>query len=72
MVKYLPQILFFKIKKMDNADQKILKDKLRDLLENSMQRLEEKFPNDFEKIDVLKNSLYDSMAYSKIYYYKLR
>lgn len=52
---------------MDNGDQKKVKDKLRDLLEIPIQKLEEKFPNDFEKIEILKNNLYDSMTDSKIY-----
>jgi hypothetical protein len=45
---------------MDNADQKIVKDKLRDLFDKPMQVLEDKFPTDFNKIEDLKNNLYES------------
>jgi hypothetical protein len=47
---------------MDNADQMKVKDKLRDIFDEPMKILEEKFPKDFNRIEALKNNLYDSMS----------
>jgi hypothetical protein len=55
---------------MDNADQKKVKDRLRDLFDKPMQVLEDKFPFDFQKIEILKSSLYDiseSIIFTLIY-----